>query len=109
MSMLKSRYNISQWWSNGILFVLLGREHVHRPTTGAANFSDLTSHAYFQKVEKHFNQCFGKLCTKAEVSLGKFWDSSTKDNTRNYLGHGINNIIATNQCFPHILGKQEHY
>ena len=23
------------------------------PTTGAANFSDVTSHVYFQKVEKH--------------------------------------------------------
>ena len=106
MSMLKSRYKISQRWSNGILFVLLGGEHKHRPTIGAVNFSDLTSHAYFQKFEKHLINVLESCVQRLRFPSGNSEIHPTHDNTRNYLGHGINNIllyIATNQSLSPIF------
>ena len=85
------------------MFVLLGREHMRWPTIGAATFSDLTSHAYFQKFKKHLINVLVSCAQRLRFPLGNSEIHPTLDNTRNNLGHGINNIIATNQSLSPIF------
>ena len=81
---------------------------MHQPTIGAANFSDLTSHAYFQKFEKHLISVLVSCAQRLRFPSGNSEIHPTHDNTRNYLGHGINNLNQS-ESFPHIPGKQEYY
>ena len=76
----------------------------HASAIGAANISDLTSHAYVQKAAKRVNMnCFGKMSANAYVFLRK--DSFTNHNTGNFLRHSIN-ITANQRLFPTFQGNQ---
>ena len=81
---------------------------MHRPIIGAANFSDLSSHAYFQKFEKHLINVLVSCAQRLRFPSGNSEIHSTDYNTRNNLGHGINNCNQS-ESFPHIPGKQENY
>ena len=78
------------------------------PIIGAADFSDLTSHAYFQKFKKHLINVLVSCAQRLRFPLGNSEIHPTLDNTRNNLGHGINNCNQL-ESFPHIPGKQEYY
>ena len=56
----------------------------HASAIGAANISDFTSHAYFQKAAKRVSmKCFGKMSANAQVFLGK--DSFIQSQHRKFL------------------------